>query len=249
MSGGHNDPERLAKWHLEQGPAGRRWSSASGQEGPALDPGRLRHAPHRASMPRSSRSCTSTRPLKEHTLLQAIARVNRTADGKDYGLVVDYWGVSEPSRRPWPSSPRPTSRAPWSPRWTSCPASRPGTRPPCGSSTRSRTRTTWTPAWRSWSRRTCAPSSTWRSGASASRWTCSCPTRGRCPYIRDLRLAREDPAWPPRPATATSRASTSPTAAPRSASSSRTPSSPTASRSWSRRSRSSPRSSTRSSTA
>lgn len=33
-------------------------------------------------------------PLKEHTLLQAIARVNRKADGKTYGLVVDYWGVS-----------------------------------------------------------------------------------------------------------------------------------------------------------
>lgn len=34
-------------------------------------------------------------PLKEHTLLQAIARVNRTADKKTYGLIVDYWGVSE----------------------------------------------------------------------------------------------------------------------------------------------------------
>ena len=34
-------------------------------------------------------------PLKEHTLLQAIARVNRTADEKTFGLVVDYWGVSE----------------------------------------------------------------------------------------------------------------------------------------------------------
>lgn len=34
-------------------------------------------------------------PLKEHTLLQAIARVNRTADDKDYGLIIDYWGVSE----------------------------------------------------------------------------------------------------------------------------------------------------------
>lgn len=33
-------------------------------------------------------------PLREHTLLQAIARVNRTADEKTYGLVVDYWGVS-----------------------------------------------------------------------------------------------------------------------------------------------------------
>lgn len=34
-------------------------------------------------------------PLKEHTLLQAIARVNRPADKKEYGLVVDYWGVSK----------------------------------------------------------------------------------------------------------------------------------------------------------
>ncbi len=34
-------------------------------------------------------------PLKEHTLLQAIARVNRTAEKKTYGLIVDYWGVSE----------------------------------------------------------------------------------------------------------------------------------------------------------
>lgn len=34
-------------------------------------------------------------PLKEHTLLQAIARVNRTYKHKKYGLVVDYWGVSD----------------------------------------------------------------------------------------------------------------------------------------------------------
>ena len=33
-------------------------------------------------------------PLKEHTLLQAVARVNRTYDKKPYGLIVDYWGVS-----------------------------------------------------------------------------------------------------------------------------------------------------------
>jgi len=38
-------------------------------------------------------------PLKEHTLLQAIARVNRKADGKTYGLVVDYWGVSDDLQR------------------------------------------------------------------------------------------------------------------------------------------------------
>ncbi|MEM9113967.1 MAG: type I restriction endonuclease subunit R [Myxococcota bacterium] len=34
------------------------------------------------------------KPLKEHTLLQAIARTNRRAEGKTYGLIVDYWGVS-----------------------------------------------------------------------------------------------------------------------------------------------------------
>lgn len=34
-------------------------------------------------------------PLREHTLLQAIARVNRPHEGKTYGLVVDYWGVAD----------------------------------------------------------------------------------------------------------------------------------------------------------
>jgi type I restriction enzyme R subunit len=33
------------------------------------------------------------KPLKEHTLLQAIARVNRLAENKDYGHVIDYRGV------------------------------------------------------------------------------------------------------------------------------------------------------------
>ena len=31
--------------------------------------------------------------LKEHGLLQAIARTNRLADGKDYGLIIDYRGL------------------------------------------------------------------------------------------------------------------------------------------------------------
>ncbi|MBN1559885.1 type I restriction endonuclease subunit R [candidate division KSB1 bacterium] len=34
-----------------------------------------------------------TRSLKEHTLLQAIARVNRLFPGKDFGYVIDYYGV------------------------------------------------------------------------------------------------------------------------------------------------------------
>jgi len=36
-----------------------------------------------------------TRPLKEHTLLQAIARVNRLAPGKAHGLIIDYYGNLE----------------------------------------------------------------------------------------------------------------------------------------------------------
>ena len=33
--------------------------------------------------------------LKEHNLLQAISRVNRTHKGKEYGLIVDYAGITE----------------------------------------------------------------------------------------------------------------------------------------------------------
>ncbi len=35
------------------------------------------------------------RKLKEHTLLQAIARVNRLYEGKEFGLILDYSGVIE----------------------------------------------------------------------------------------------------------------------------------------------------------
>ena len=34
-----------------------------------------------------------TRSLKDHKLLQAIARVNRVSEGKDVGLIVDYYGI------------------------------------------------------------------------------------------------------------------------------------------------------------
>lgn len=33
------------------------------------------------------------RSLNGHTLLQAVARVNRVCDGKDYGYIIDYYGV------------------------------------------------------------------------------------------------------------------------------------------------------------
>lgn len=35
------------------------------------------------------------KPMKEHTLLQAIARVNRLLEGKDFGLIIDYRGLIE----------------------------------------------------------------------------------------------------------------------------------------------------------
>lgn len=34
-----------------------------------------------------------TRKLKDHSLLQAIARVNRLCEGKDYGYIIDYYGI------------------------------------------------------------------------------------------------------------------------------------------------------------
>lgn len=36
-----------------------------------------------------------TRKLKDHTLLQAIARVNRLYEGKDFGYIIDYRGILE----------------------------------------------------------------------------------------------------------------------------------------------------------
>jgi len=36
-----------------------------------------------------------TRRLKDHTLLQAIARVNRLSEGKEFGYIIDYRGVLE----------------------------------------------------------------------------------------------------------------------------------------------------------
>jgi type I restriction enzyme R subunit len=42
-----------------------------------------------------NRTLYLTRVLRGHTLLQAIARVNRLAPGKDYGLIIDYAGVLE----------------------------------------------------------------------------------------------------------------------------------------------------------
>jgi len=39
------------------------------------------------------------KPLKDHTLLQAIARINRLYAGKSCGLVMDYIGIFDNLQR------------------------------------------------------------------------------------------------------------------------------------------------------
>ena len=94
MSAGHNDEARLARWHLRKDEQDRLIERFKDHADPlailvvcdmlltGFD------APIEQVMYLDA-------PLKEHTLLQAIARVNRPhGDEKTYGLVVDYWGVS-----------------------------------------------------------------------------------------------------------------------------------------------------------
>ncbi len=93
MSSSYNDPQRLAKYHLSK----EQQSSYIERFKNKVDPLVILvvcdmlltgfDAPVEQVMYLDS-------PLREHVLLQAIARVNRTAEGKTYGLIVDYWGVS-----------------------------------------------------------------------------------------------------------------------------------------------------------
>ena len=94
MSAGHNDEERLAKWHLPR----------NAQE-QVIDRFKDRNDPLSILVVCDmlltgfdapvEQVMYLDQPLKEHGLLQAIARVNRPlGDEKTYGLVVDYWGVS-----------------------------------------------------------------------------------------------------------------------------------------------------------
>jgi len=98
MSSAHNDDERMARWHLRKDDQDRLVERFKDHTDPlamlivcdmlltGFD------APVEQVMYLDA-------PLKEHTLLQAIARVNRPhGDEKQYGLVVDYWGVSEDLR-------------------------------------------------------------------------------------------------------------------------------------------------------
>ena len=94
MSAGHNDEARLARWHLrkdEQDQAIERFKDRDDRLSVLVVCDMLLtgfDAPVEQVMYLDA-------PLKEHTLLQAVARVNRPlGDEKTYGLVVDYWGVS-----------------------------------------------------------------------------------------------------------------------------------------------------------
>ena len=94
MSAGNNDEERLAKWHLAKQRQDRlieRFKDRDDSLSILIVCDMLLtgfDAPAEQVMYLDS-------PLKEHGLLQAIARVNRPCgDDKTHGLVVDYWGVS-----------------------------------------------------------------------------------------------------------------------------------------------------------
>ena len=94
MSSGHNDEERLARWHLSKEQQDRLIERFK-------DPGDPLSILVVCDMLLTGFDAPVEQvmyldaALKEHTLLQAIARVNRPhGDEKTYGLVVDYWGVS-----------------------------------------------------------------------------------------------------------------------------------------------------------
>ena len=94
MSADHNDEARLARWHLskqEQDTAIERFKDKDDPLSILVVCDMLLtgfDAPVEQVMYLDA-------ALREHTLLQAIARVNRPqGDEKTYGLVVDYWGVS-----------------------------------------------------------------------------------------------------------------------------------------------------------
>lgn len=99
ISGDHNDPGDWVTWtdKTEQGPR------VDGFSKKRLGPEGDKTSPHGILIVKSmlltgfdaprAQVLYLDRLIQQAELLQAIARVNRTADGKDYGLVVDYYGV------------------------------------------------------------------------------------------------------------------------------------------------------------
>ena len=94
MSAGHNDEERLARWHLSKEQQDRLIERFKDRDDPLAMLVVCDMLLTGFDAPVEQVMCLDA-PLKEHTLLQAIARVNRPhGEEKTYGLVVDYWGVS-----------------------------------------------------------------------------------------------------------------------------------------------------------
>ena len=94
MSAGHNDEERLARWHLSRERQDRLIERFKDPDDPlsVLVVCDMLLTGFDAPV---EQVLYLDAPLREHSLLQAIARVNRPyGDEKTYGLVVDYWGVS-----------------------------------------------------------------------------------------------------------------------------------------------------------
>ena len=94
MSAGHNDEERLARWHLSTERQDQLIERFKDQDDPlsVLVVCDMLLTGFDAPV---EQVLYLDAPLREHSLLQAIARVNRPhGDEKTYGLVVDYWGVS-----------------------------------------------------------------------------------------------------------------------------------------------------------
>ena len=94
MSAGHNDEERLARWHLGKEEQDRLIERFKDRDDPLVVLIVCDMLLTGFDVPVEQVMYLDA-PLKEHTLLQAIARVNRPhGEEKTYGLVVDYWGVS-----------------------------------------------------------------------------------------------------------------------------------------------------------
>lgn len=95
MSAGHNDELRLARWHLnkhQQDMVIERFKDRDDLLSILVVCDMLLTG---FDVPVEQVMYLDA-PLKEHALLQAIARVNRPyGEDKTYGLIVDYWGVSE----------------------------------------------------------------------------------------------------------------------------------------------------------
>jgi type I restriction enzyme R subunit len=94
MSSSHNDEEHLARWHLRKEEQDRYIERFKDNKDPLQILIVCDMLLTGFDAPVEQVMYLDT-PLREHNLLQAIARTNRTADGKTYGLIVDYWGISE----------------------------------------------------------------------------------------------------------------------------------------------------------